>query len=69
MFSKDLRGTHIADNEYFQNGYGQQQYFADLEKEYRDSGIVVPLTYNDGYQGQNFVNGTVSTISFCAGVS
>jgi hypothetical protein len=51
-----------SDNEYFQGGYGQREYFAELEDTYRSGGIVVPLTFNDAYQGQNFVNGTVSNI-------
>ena len=36
------------------------QYFVELEDAYRNSGIVVPLTYNDPGQRKNFVNGTVS---------
>jgi beta-galactosidase GanA len=48
------------DNEYFQSGYGQAEYFTQLEDAYRNSDIVVPLTYNDPDEGRNFVNGTVS---------
>ena len=47
------------DNEYFQSGFGNQQYFAELEEALRAGGIVVPLTYNDPGEGKNFVNGTV----------
>ena len=47
------------DNEYFQNGYGNAEYFAELETAYYNSSIVVPLTYNDASEERNFVNGTV----------
>ncbi|KAH9009703.1 glycoside hydrolase family 35 protein [Lactarius pseudohatsudake] len=47
-----------VDNEYFQSGSGNAQYFAELEAAYHDSSIVVPLTYNDPDQNGNFVNGT-----------
>ena len=47
------------DNEYFQSGFGNAEYFAELEAAYHDSSIVVPLTYNDPGEGRNFVNGTV----------
>ncbi|GLB38736.1 putative glycoside hydrolase family 35 protein [Lyophyllum shimeji] len=49
-----------VDNEYSQNPINHAEYFADLEAAYRDtnSGIVVPLTYNDPGQGRNFINGT-----------
>ncbi|EEC00042.1 hypothetical protein MPER_00110, partial [Moniliophthora perniciosa FA553] len=37
-------------------------YFEDLKRVYQDpaNGIVVPLTYNDPYQGKAFINGTGS---------
>ena len=47
------------DNEYFQSGFGQAEYFQELEDAYRQSGVVVPLTYNDPGEEKNFVNGTV----------
>ncbi|KAI0263999.1 glycoside hydrolase family 35 protein [Gloeopeniophorella convolvens] len=47
-----------VDNEYFQSGFGNAQYFAQLEAAYHNSAIVVPLTYNDPGEGKNFVNGT-----------
>jgi hypothetical protein len=50
-----------SDNEYFQNGYGNAEYFAELEAAYHNSSIVVPLTYNDPSEERNFVNGTVWT--------
>ena len=50
------------DNEYVQDeqiGYpGKAKMFEDIEQEMRDGGIDVPLTFNDAYQGGNFVNGT-----------
>ena len=49
----------ITDNEYSQNGFGNQAYFQLLEQAYRNNGIVVPFTYNDPGEGKNFVNGTV----------
>jgi hypothetical protein len=49
----------LSDNEYFQSGTGNAQYFAELEAVYHNSSIVVPLTYNDPGQDGNFVNGTV----------
>jgi hypothetical protein len=49
----------LSDNEYFQSGAGNAQYFAELEAVYHNSSIVVPLTYNDPGQDGNFVNGTV----------
>ena len=55
-----MRGSIQSDNEYFQSGYGQREYFAELEDTYRNGGILVPLTFNDAQQGRNFVNGTVS---------
>jgi hypothetical protein len=48
-----------SDNEYFQSGYGNAEYFAELETAYCNSSIVVPLTYNDPSEERNFVNGTV----------
>ncbi|KAH8977974.1 glycoside hydrolase family 35 protein, partial [Lactarius hatsudake] len=51
-------GGPIIDNEYFQSGSGNAQYFAELEATYHNSSIVVPLTYNDPGQDGNFVNGT-----------
>jgi hypothetical protein len=30
----------------------------EIENELKGHGIVVPLTFNDAYQGKNFVNGT-----------
>lgn len=47
------------DNEYFQSGFGNAQYFAELEATYYNASIVVPLTYNDPGEKRNFVNGTV----------
>ncbi|KAJ3813869.1 glycoside hydrolase family 35 protein [Lentinula aff. lateritia] len=45
-----------VDNEYNQaEGAG---YFAELETVYRNSSIVIPLTYNDPGEGDNFINGT-----------
>ncbi|TFK90360.1 glycoside hydrolase family 35 protein [Polyporus arcularius HHB13444] len=35
-----------------------QQYFADLEKQYRDGGIDILLTYNDPGMRSGFINGT-----------
>ncbi|KAI0693625.1 glycoside hydrolase superfamily [Cerioporus squamosus] len=35
-----------------------QQYFADLEKQYRDRGIDILLTYNDPGMRSGFINGT-----------
>jgi hypothetical protein len=52
------------DNEYFQSGFGNAQYFSELETAYHNSSIVVPLTYNDPDQERNFVNGTVRFNSF-----
>jgi hypothetical protein len=53
-----------SDNEYFQSGIGNAQYFAELEAAYHNSPMVVPLTYNDPGEGRNFVNGTVRSICF-----
>lgn len=49
-----------VDNEYQQKPTGHGEYFADLQKVYKDdkSGIVVPMTYNDPGQNRNFINGT-----------
>lgn len=46
------------DNEYRQNPIENAEYFVQLEDAYRDNGIVVPLTYNDPGEGENFINGT-----------
>lgn len=35
-----------SDNEYTQNPLPRAEYFANLEKQYRDGGIVVPLYVN-----------------------
>ncbi|KAI0823943.1 glycoside hydrolase superfamily [Trametes gibbosa] len=51
-------GGPVFDNEYTQNPLPRAEYFANLEKQYRDGGIVVPLTYNDPGEGRNFINGT-----------
>ncbi|KAH8108699.1 glycoside hydrolase family 35 protein [Phellopilus nigrolimitatus] len=51
-------GGPVIDNEYFQSGFGNAEYFQELEDAYRAGGIVVPLTYNDPGEGKNFVNGT-----------
>lgn len=48
-----------ADNEYSQSPISHAEYFAELEEVYRNSDIVVPLTYNDPGEGRNFINGTV----------
>ncbi|KZT12288.1 glycoside hydrolase family 35 protein [Laetiporus sulphureus 93-53] len=45
------------DNEYEQNAV-TGEYFVELENTYREAGVVVPLTYNDPGEGQNFINGT-----------
>ena len=63
------RGSHTlilvrSDNEYFQSGFGNAEYFAELETTYYNSSIVVPLTYNDPNMERNFVNGTVWTPTF-----
>lgn len=50
------------DNEYFQGGFGQAEYFVQLENAYKDAGVVVPLTYNDPGEERNFINGTVSYV-------
>ncbi|KAK0186877.1 glycoside hydrolase family 35 protein [Armillaria mellea] len=44
------------DNEFTQSIGGE--YFAELEEVYRNSSIVLPLTYNDPGEGRNFINGT-----------
>ncbi|EIM81441.1 uncharacterized protein STEHIDRAFT_66589 [Stereum hirsutum FP-91666 SS1] len=49
-----------AYNEYDEDGYGNREYFQAVEDLIKESGIVVPLTYNDPNQGKNFVNGTGS---------
>ncbi|KAJ7022668.1 glycoside hydrolase family 35 protein [Mycena alexandri] len=48
-----------VDNEYSQSPATHAQYFAELEAVYHNSSIVVPLTYNDPGEGDNFINGTV----------
>lgn len=63
------RGHHTPilvrpDNEYFQSGFGNAEYFVELETTYYNSSIVVPLTYNDPKMEKNFVNGTVWTSTF-----
>ncbi|RDX44153.1 hypothetical protein OH76DRAFT_1487358 [Lentinus brumalis] len=45
------------DNEFSQTA-AHAAYFAQLEAQYRNGGVVVPLTYNDPGQGRNFINGT-----------
>ncbi|PIL34771.1 hypothetical protein GSI_02558 [Ganoderma sinense ZZ0214-1] len=45
------------DNEFNQTA-PHAAYFAQLEEQYRDGGVVVPLTYNDPGEGDNFINGT-----------
>ncbi|KAH9919183.1 glycoside hydrolase superfamily [Epithele typhae] len=45
------------DNEFTQNAL-TGAYFAALEQQYRGAGVVVPLTYNDPFEGSNFINGT-----------
>ncbi|CDO72277.1 Glycoside Hydrolase Family 35 protein [Trametes cinnabarina] len=47
-----------VDNEYSQSPITRAEYFANLEKQYRDGGLLVPLTYNDPGMGRNFINGT-----------
>jgi hypothetical protein len=50
-----------VENEYVQDsdaGYpGKAEMMRDIERELRDGGIVVPLTFNDAYRGGNFVTG------------
>ncbi|KAI0747487.1 glycoside hydrolase superfamily [Fomes fomentarius] len=48
----------LVDNEYSQTPAPNAEYFADLEEQYRDNGVVVPLTYNDPGERKNFINGT-----------
>ena len=60
VFFKKIVGFSL-DNEYTQNPI-TQEYFAELQDEYRTANIVVPLTYNDPNEGQNFINGTVRTV-------
>ncbi|KAK7688664.1 hypothetical protein QCA50_008202 [Cerrena zonata] len=48
------------DNEYGPVPDSHAQYFAQIEKVYRDNGIVVPFTYNDPGERMGFVNGTGS---------
>jgi hypothetical protein len=56
--------TTPSDNEYFQSGFGNAQYFAELEAAYHNSPVVVPLTYNDPGEERNFINGTVRSTGF-----
>ncbi|TRM65792.1 glycoside hydrolase family 35 protein [Schizophyllum amplum] len=48
----------VTDNEYDQHIPEQAEYFQDLIDLLHDSPIVVPITYNDPNQGENFINGT-----------
>ncbi|PIL34790.1 hypothetical protein GSI_02577 [Ganoderma sinense ZZ0214-1] len=45
------------DNEFNQTP-SHAAYFAQLETQYREGGVVIPLTYNDLNEGRNFINGT-----------
>ncbi|KAM5541250.1 hypothetical protein V8D89_005179 [Ganoderma adspersum] len=45
------------DNEFNQTAE-HAAYFAQLEAQYRDGGVAIPLTYNDPGEGSNFINGT-----------
>jgi hypothetical protein len=45
-----------VDNEY--NQAQGAEYFAELESVYDASKIIIPLTYNDPGEGDNFINGT-----------
>ncbi|KAJ7483000.1 glycoside hydrolase family 35 protein [Mycena galericulata] len=57
----NLGGPVIAiqlDNEYTQHVPGHGEYYEELKTAFRNGGIVVPLTYNDPNQGENFINGT-----------
>ncbi|KAM5536286.1 hypothetical protein V8D89_010063 [Ganoderma adspersum] len=45
------------DNEFNQTAE-HGAYFAQLEAQYRDGGVAIPLTYNDPGEGSNFINGT-----------
>ncbi|KAG6827509.1 hypothetical protein H0H92_011481 [Tricholoma furcatifolium] len=53
-------GGPVIDNEYSQNPISHAEYFVEIEDLYRgsDSGIDVPLTYNDPGENENFINGT-----------
>ena len=46
------------DNEFGQDGYGNADYFVQIEDVLRTNGIVVPLTYNDPGERMSFINGT-----------
>ncbi|TBU55766.1 glycoside hydrolase superfamily [Dichomitus squalens] len=46
-----------VDNEFSQFDTSEA-YFADLEAQYRNGSVVIPLTYNDPGEGNNFINGT-----------
>ncbi|KZT69507.1 glycoside hydrolase family 35 protein [Daedalea quercina L-15889] len=50
-------GGPILHNEYEQTAE-TGAYFEELESAYRNAGVVIPLTYNDPGEGENFVNGT-----------
>ena len=64
--SLDCLPLCAADNEYDQHIPEQAEYFQDLIDLLHDSPIVVPITYNDPNQGENFINGTVSSCpNFC----
>ena len=52
----------MKDNEYSQTGFGQAEYFQELEDTYRAGGVIVPLTYNDPGERMSFINGTVSNL-------
>ncbi|KAI5120768.1 hypothetical protein M0805_004731 [Coniferiporia weirii] len=51
-------GGPVIDNEYSQSGFGHAEYFQELEEAFRAGGVVVPLTYNDPGQHDDFINGT-----------
>ncbi|KAI0694018.1 glycoside hydrolase superfamily [Cerioporus squamosus] len=51
-------GGPILNNEYSQTPELNAEYFADLEAQYRENGVVVPLTYNDPGEKAGFINGT-----------
>ncbi|KAF8173226.1 glycoside hydrolase family 35 protein [Mycena galopus ATCC 62051] len=46
------------DNEYAQSPSGHGEYYEELKAVFHNSDIVVPLTYNDPNQDENFINGT-----------
>ncbi|KAI0374491.1 hypothetical protein BV20DRAFT_1033302 [Pilatotrama ljubarskyi] len=51
-------GGPVLYNEWLQVVESQAEYYADLEKQYHDGGIVVPQTTNDLFMIMQFVNGT-----------